>query len=124
MMFKIINSKSDYNFIGKRKTALIISMFLILISIGSFALQGLNWGIDFSSGYVVQLKFDDKITVTEVRKTFESNGINDAIIQSLKNLVFQHPIHKIVLRDPFQLTNHHISLSLLIYTFHCDQINL
>ena len=85
MMFKIINSKSDYNFIGKRKPALIISMFLILISIGSFALQGLNWGIDFSSGYVVQLKFDDKITVTEVRKTFESNGINDAIIQSFGN---------------------------------------
>ena len=81
-MFKLISLNSNYNFIGKRKTAIILSAFLILVSIASFLIQGLNWGIDFSSGYVVQLKFDNKISITEIRNTFEANDINDAVIQS------------------------------------------
>jgi preprotein translocase subunit SecF len=81
-MFKLISLNSNYNFIGKRKPAIILSAFLILVSISSFLIQGLNWGIDFSSGYVVQLKFDNKISITEIRNTFEDNDINDAVIQS------------------------------------------
>ena len=81
-MFKLISLNSNYNFIGKRKPAIILSAFLILVSISSFLIQGLNWGIDFSSGYVVQLKFDNKISITEIRNTFEANDINDAVIQS------------------------------------------
>lgn len=81
-MFKLISLNSNYNFIGKRKPAIILSAFLILVSISSFLIQGLNWGIDFSSGYVVQLKFDNKISITEMRNTFEANDINDAVIQS------------------------------------------
>ena len=81
-MFKLISLNSNYNFIGKRKPAIILSTFLILVSVSSFFIQGLNWGIDFSSGYVVQLKFDKQISITEIRDTFEVNGINDAIIQS------------------------------------------
>ena len=81
-MFKLISLNSNYNFIGKRKPAIILSAFLILVSISSFLIQGLNWGIDFSSGYVVQLKFDNKISITEIRYTFEANDINDAVIQS------------------------------------------
>ena len=84
-MFKLIDTNSSYNFIGKRKSAIILSIFLMLISVFSFITQGLNWGIDFSSGYVVQLKFDNKITISEVRNTFENNGINDAVIQSFGN---------------------------------------
>ena len=84
-MFKLIKSNSNYNFIGRRKPAIIISAFFIIISIYSFAMQGLNWGIDFSSGYVIQLKFENNITISEVRATIENNGINDAVIQSFGN---------------------------------------
>ena len=81
-MFKLISLNSNYNFIGKRKPAIILSAFLILVSISSFLIQGLNWGIDFSSGYIVQLKFDNKISISEIRNTFEANDISDAVIQS------------------------------------------
>ena len=84
-MFKLIKSNSNFNFIGRRKPAIILSAFFVIISIYSFVIQGLNWGIDFSSGYVVQLKFDNDITISEVRTTFEKNGINDAVIQSFGN---------------------------------------
>ena len=84
-MFRLINLKHKYNFIGKRKPAIIISTFFMIISIISFTTQGLNWGIDFSSGYVVQLKFEKNITISEVRSTIEENGVNDAVIQSFGN---------------------------------------
>ena len=84
-MFRFISSNSNFNFIGRRKPAIILSAFLILISISSFILQGFNWGIDFSSGYVVQLKFDSDTNVSQVRSTFENNGINDAVIQTFGN---------------------------------------
>ncbi len=84
-MFKLIKSNSNYNFIGRRKPTIIISAFFIIISIYSFVVQGLNWGIDFSSGYVVQLKFENNVRISEVRTTFEKNGINDAVIQSFGN---------------------------------------
>jgi len=84
-MFRLINLKSNYNFIGKRKPAIIFSIFFMIISIISFTAQGLNWGIDFSSGYVVQLKFEKNITISEVRNTIKKNGVNDAVIQSFGN---------------------------------------
>jgi len=84
-MFRLINLKHNYNFIGKRKPAIIISTFFMIISIISFTTQGLNWGIDFSSGYVVQLKFEKNITISEVRSTIEENGVDDAVIQSFGN---------------------------------------
>ena len=84
-MFRLINLKNNYNFIGKRKLAIILSAFFMTISIISFTAQGLNWGIDFSSGYVVQLKFENKINISEVRNIIEKNGINDSVIQSFGN---------------------------------------
>ena len=56
-MFKLINKNSKYNFLGMKKIALLFSSFLIIVSLLSFTYKGLNWGIDFSSGYIIQLKF-------------------------------------------------------------------
>ena len=54
-MFKLINKNSKYNFLGMKKIALLFSSFLIIVSLLSFVSKGLNWGIDFSSGYIIQL---------------------------------------------------------------------
>ena len=60
---------------------MIFSLILIILSFGSFATQGLNWGIDFSSGYIVQLKFNQDIDINNIRNSFLNNGINDSVIQ-------------------------------------------
>ena len=80
-MFKLINKNSKYNFLGMKKIALIFSSFLIIVSILSFASKGLNWGIDFSSGYIIQLKFSDDIEIEDVRKKFIEHGVEDSVIQ-------------------------------------------
>ena len=80
-MLKLININSNYDFLRKKTTAMIFSLILIILSFGSFATQGLNWGIDFSSGYIVQLKFNQDIDINNIRNSFLNNGINDSVIQ-------------------------------------------
>ena len=81
-MFKLISSSSNYNFLGQKKIAIAISAFLVIISLTSFITKGLNWGIDFSSGYIIQLKFDKEVNISEIRTAFEDNGVTDSVIQS------------------------------------------
>jgi len=80
-MFKLINKNSKYNFLGMKKIALLFSSFLIIVSLLSFASKGLNWGIDFSSGYIIQLKFSDDIEIEDVRNKFIEHGVEDSVIQ-------------------------------------------
>ena len=81
-MFKLISSSLNYNFLGQKKIAIAISAFLVIISLTSFATKGLNWGIDFSSGYIIQLKFDKEVNISEIRTAFEENGVTDSVMQS------------------------------------------
>ena len=81
-MFKLISSSLNYNFLVEKKIAIIISAFLIIISLASFMTKGLNWGIDFSSGYIVHLKFEQEVDISEIRSAFEENGVTDSVMQS------------------------------------------
>ena len=81
-MFKLISSSLNYNFLGQKKIAIVISTFLIIVSLTSFMTKGLNWGIDFSSGYIVQLKFEKEVNISEIRSAFEENGVTDSVMQS------------------------------------------
>ena len=80
-MFTLIKHKSNFNFLSKKKFAIIVSSILIIFSILSFSMKGLNFGIDFSSGYIVQLKFEKDLNISNVRDAFEKNGVSDSIIQ-------------------------------------------
>ena len=81
-MFKLISSSLNYNFLGQKKIAIAISAFLVIIILTSFITKGLNWGIDFSSGYIIQLKFDKEVNISEIRTAFEENGVTDSVMQS------------------------------------------
>ena len=81
-MFKLISSSLNYNFLGQKKIAILISAFLIIVSLTSFMTKGLNWGIDFSSGYIVQLKFEKEVNISKIRSAFEENGVTDSVMQS------------------------------------------
>ncbi|OIP81073.1 MAG: protein translocase subunit SecDF [Porphyromonadaceae bacterium CG2_30_38_12] len=60
-----LNAK--FNFLGGRKVAYIISGSLIVISLISFATNGLNLGVDFSGGRNYVVRFDQPVKTDEVR---------------------------------------------------------
>ena len=71
----------DIKFMSIRRIPLMISAFLIIISLSSIGLKGFNFGIDFSSGYIVQLKFDNQVTVADVQNKLYENNLNDVSVQ-------------------------------------------
>ncbi|HAM39045.1 MAG TPA: protein translocase subunit SecF [Elusimicrobia bacterium] len=68
--------KTNFDFVGKRKPFFIISGALLLISVFSiFFHKGLNFGIDFSGGTLIQLKFNQSIKLADIRNILSNNGI-------------------------------------------------
>ena len=65
------------DFLGKRK----IAMILIVLSISSFFVRGLNFGIEFTGGVVVEAGFPDAADLTEIRSALEEAGYPEAIVQ-------------------------------------------
>ena len=79
-MFRIIK-ELDIKFMEIRKIPLILSSLLLAVSILSIVIKGFNFGIDFSSGYIVQLKFDNKVTVIDVQDKLSKNNLSDSTVQ-------------------------------------------
>jgi len=69
------------DFLGKRKIAMILSVVLIVLSISSFFVRGLNFGIEFTGGVVVEAGFPDAADLTEIRSALEEAGYPEAIVQ-------------------------------------------
>lgn len=79
-MFRIVKDL-DIKFMNIRRVPLIISALLIFISLSSIAVKGFNFGIDFSSGYIVQLKFENQVTVAGVQEKLYENNLSDVSVQ-------------------------------------------
>ena len=58
---------THFDFIKFRKTAYIIALVMIIISVGSLAFKGLNLGIDFKGGRNYIVRFDQDVKVDQVR---------------------------------------------------------
>lgn len=68
------------NFTGKRNIALIFSALMIIASIASIAFKGLNFGIDFTGGTVIEVGYPEATDVEKIRQTL-INAKFDATVQ-------------------------------------------
>jgi preprotein translocase subunit SecF len=71
----------EIDFLGKRKFAAIFSGLLLVMAIGSLAVQGLKFGIDFTGGTLVEIGYKKAVDLTVMRAGLEAAGIDDAIVQ-------------------------------------------
>ena len=62
---------ANYNFLGMRKYAYVISAVIIIIGIGSLAVRGLNYGVDFSGGRTYVVRFDQPVVLKDIRNALE-----------------------------------------------------
>ncbi|NTW05739.1 MAG: protein translocase subunit SecF, partial [Peptococcaceae bacterium] len=67
--------------IKHRKIFYIFSMIVLIPGLISLFMQGLNLGIDFKSGSIIEVRFDKAVQVELVRKTVESQGLDSSKIQ-------------------------------------------
>ncbi|MCK6602930.1 MAG: protein translocase subunit SecF [Bacteroidetes bacterium] len=70
---------TNYDFIGNRKFGYVVSIVLLVIGLGSMAIRGLHYGIDFKGGTEIQLRFEKPVEISEVRRALNFAGINGEI---------------------------------------------
>jgi preprotein translocase subunit SecF len=91
---EFIKPDINFDFVGKMKLAFGISMAIIIISFASIVWHGgLNYGIDFAGGTMVQVKFNVPFSIEKIRDSFRPLGIQNSIIQ-------QYGPQEIVVRIP------------------------
>ncbi len=79
---ELIKPGINFDFVGKMKVAFTVSMVVILISVISvIAHGGLNWGIDFAGGTVVQVKFAKDVNVDKIRSALDTIKLEEVTIQ-------------------------------------------
>jgi preprotein translocase subunit SecF len=66
-----------FNFMGKSKLAMVMSIILVLASYALLATKGLNYGVDFAGGTVIQVKYDKTAPIDDMRKKLKSNDMFD-----------------------------------------------
>jgi len=92
---QLIKDNLNFDFMSKRKLALMISLILIIISIAAMATRGLNLGIDFTGGTLVEVGYADSVELETIRKALTDNGFNDSIVQHFgtsKDVLIRLPV--------------------------------
>ncbi|MCF6288202.1 MAG: protein translocase subunit SecF [Proteobacteria bacterium] len=74
--------KTKIDFMVKRKIAMIFSMIMIVVAVGSIVTRGLNFGLDFTGGTAVVVNFEQIIELEEIRNVLEQNDFKDAVVQN------------------------------------------
>jgi preprotein translocase subunit SecF len=77
--FSLVNV--NWDFMGKRRVAMVLSLTLALVSIVSFAVRGFNFGIDFTGGIVVEVQYQQPVELDSVRSALEKNGFDKVVVQ-------------------------------------------
>lgn len=81
-MLEFIRSDTKFDFVSKMKMAVIGSLFLILFGAASIIYHGgLNLGVDFAGGALIQLKFQKESSVDRIRSALEGAKIENCFIQ-------------------------------------------
>ena len=79
---KLIN-KTNIDFLssGRRKVALTISVLLVTVSLVSLATRGLEFGIDFTGGILLEVGYPQAADLDQIRNNLAASGFTDAQVQ-------------------------------------------
>lgn len=73
--------EKNFDFIGRSKIWLAVSGLIILLSVLSLVFKGLNFGIEFKGGTLLDLKLEQSVSVEEIRDELDHFGLGNSVIQ-------------------------------------------
>ncbi len=78
---QILKKGTYIDLMGKRRTAIYFSAVLLLIALGAIILRGLNLGIDFTGGTLVEVRYPEAVELPVVREALAEDGFSEAVVQ-------------------------------------------
>jgi preprotein translocase subunit SecF len=79
---EFFRTKTAYPFMATRRRWYVVSAILILGSLAALVTRGINFGIDFTGGVVLEMSFPEAANLEKIRESLESAGYGSAVVQS------------------------------------------
>ena len=73
---------TNIDFMKMRKVATIVSVLLVIASIASMAVRGLNLGLDFTGGTLLEVQYEQPETLEKITASLEQAGYRDVTVQN------------------------------------------
>jgi preprotein translocase subunit SecF len=102
---QFLSNETNIQFMSKRHLAAVFSIILVIASLSSLVMQGLNFGIDFTGGTMIELGYEEEANLNEIREELAAGGYPDATVQNFGS------IHDVLIRLPIIETQNMAELS-------------
>lgn len=104
---RLIPNNTRFDFFGKRYIAYVVTAVFVLASIVSLTTKGLNLGLDFTGGMVVEVVYPQSVALDKVRNTLQAQGLEGAVVQhfgATNNVLVRLPPREGVKQAEFSAT--------------------
>jgi preprotein translocase subunit SecF len=78
---EILKRKLSIDFMGKRRYAMILSIVVLVISLGALVSKGLNFGVDFTGGTLIEAGYPEAVELEGIREALTAGGFGGAQVQ-------------------------------------------
>lgn len=72
----------NIDFMAQRKIAAMVSVVLLVVALGSLAVRGLSFGLDFTGGALVEVSYQQSADLNATRQVLQSAGFDDPVVQN------------------------------------------
>ena len=110
---EIFRVKNDIPFLKYRKIAAFISILTFVMAFFFLFQKGLNYGVDFTGGTIVEISYEEKANVDEIREQLTQINLNEIQVQNFgtdKDVLIRMPLNKdITIAELSELVNQELS---------------